>query len=183
MSPPPSVIRTERLELRLPTPDDVDAVYALHSDPASYRHAPQTAMTTYAEAEHRLQEWLFDWEVNGIGYRMVWTSVAGRDELIGCVGTRLVKAPGFSTSPVLNLYYRLAPRFWGTGMGWEAARAVITEGRERQPSVPVIARIALANQSSVALAEKLGMLPTPWLDPHDDVPHAIYVLPATTGAG
>lgn len=182
MPPPPPVIRTERLELHLPTPDDVDAVYALHSDPATYPHAPHAAMTTLAEAEHLVQEWLFDWEVNGIGYRMVRAQDTGRDELIGCVGIRLVRAPGFSTSPVLNLYYRLAPQFWGTGMGREAARAVISEGRERHPSVPVIARIALANQPSLALAEKLGMLPTPWLDPHDGVPHTIYVLPATSGA-
>lgn len=124
---------------------------------------------------------MFDWEVHDIGYRMVRARVTGRDELIGCVGTRLVTTPGFSTSPVLNLYYRLAPRFWGNGMGAEAARAVIAEGRERQPSVPVIARIALANQTSMVLAERLGMVPTPWLDPNDTIPHAIYVLPAAAG--
>lgn len=106
----PPVIRTEWLELRLPTPVDVAAVYELHFDPATYRHVPQAVMTTSPDAENRLQDWLSDWQVNGIGYRMVHTRVNGYDELVGCVGTRLITTPGFFPSPVLNLYYRLAPR-------------------------------------------------------------------------
>lgn len=132
-------------------------------------------MTTIAEARGVLTTWIADWSERRIGYRVV--RLRGTGAAIGFAGVRLVESPGFSPGAVLNLYYRLDPDHWHRGYATEASAAVLREAATRFPAVPVVARIAVVNESSSAVARSLGMALTGWQDPGDPMPHRIFRSP------
>lgn len=151
----------------------VDAVLRLHGDPRAYRWVPADPLTEPHQAVEMLQRWCDDWRRTGVGYRLV---VEG-DRVVGAVGVRLLEQPGWSSTPVLNLYYRLDPAVWGRGLASVAARAVLAVDAPRLPGVPVVARIAPGNEASLRLAEKLGFVPSPWRERDGAVVHEVFVLP------
>ena len=159
-------LTTDRLELWRPVPADADRVFAIHSDPETYRHHPEGRMTARAQADQRLGEWLADWQRHGFGYACVRRR--GDPEVIGFAG---VKPHTALDVPVLNIYYRFDPAAWGHGYAYEAVRAVLdaTAG-----GVPFLARVATANPASIRLAERLGLALQPEHDPLDPVPHHLF---------
>ncbi|WP_019175986.1 GNAT family N-acetyltransferase [Brevibacterium ravenspurgense] len=49
-----TALTTERLILRPPRDGDEDAVFTIHSDPRTYQHRPELAMTNLEEASELL---------------------------------------------------------------------------------------------------------------------------------
>jgi ribosomal-protein-alanine N-acetyltransferase len=59
----------------------------------------------------------------------------------------------------VEVYYGLAPRFWGQGLATEAAQAVLTYGFEVLGYQRIWARTDEPNEASKRVAERLGMRP------------------------
>ena len=96
-------LHTPRLELSVPTHADIDAIFAIHSDPRTYEHRPELTMKTRDEAVELARSWQNNWAEQQLGYYTVRTLDGAT---IGFTGVRHSEEAG---EEVLNLYYRFAP--------------------------------------------------------------------------
>ena len=162
---------TARLELRRPVPADTGAVLRIHADPLACEHNPGDMITTWVVAAERCRAWIGHWERHGFGYRVLRRR--GSEHVLGFCGVKLMR---LHDAPVLNLFYRLEPAAWGSGLAAEAACAVVAEAGA-QP-YPVIARIRPANIGSARVAVKAGLVRAAHLDTlGEDGPDWIWALP------
>ncbi|MEV0197912.1 GNAT family N-acetyltransferase [Nonomuraea sp. NPDC050691] len=152
-------LRTTRLTLRRPAETDVDAILAIHADPATCAHNPSDALTDRAEAEALYGRWNDQWERHGYGY---WTVRARSSE--GVLGFCGVKPMDLHGRDVLNLFYRFAAEAWGHGYATEAATAVAAWAARHVPDLPLIARVRPANAASQRVAVKAGLTRAEHLD-------------------
>lgn len=168
--PFPATLRTRRLVLRPPTPQDVDVVFDLHSDPRLHTHAPHAALTDRAEAASMVTQWLDHWGHNGFGY---WVAEDVRGTVAGIAGVR-------PAGDYANLAYRFAVDAHGNGFAREAARAAVAAATEWL-DVPVRALVKEHNTASVNVALACGMERTGTVvlddDLPDEPPSAVFVAP------
>jgi len=160
---------TARLVAWVPTAADEPAVWAVHSDPDTYRHVPSARLTRHEDAARLLSTWMDHWDRHGFGYATVRS--VDDPTVLGFAGARFAALNG---AEVLNLYYRFAPRAWGVGYATEIARAVAQWAAAEHPTVPLIARVATNNPSSVRVAERIGLVRTDLQDRSDEVDHLIF---------
>ena len=150
---------TRRLSLRRPEPSDVDAVFAVHSDPRACAHNPGDAVADRAEAAALFARWSGHWKRFGFGYWVVSRRDTGA--LLGFCGLKFMH---FDGRQVLNLFYRLDPGAWGAGVASEAASAAVRWTTTSLPGYPIIARVRPENVASQRVATKAGLVRTPHLD-------------------
>ena len=160
---------TARLVAWVPTAADEPAVWAIHSDPDTYRHVPSARLTRPEDAARLLSTWMDHWNRYGFGYATVRS--VDDPTVLGFAGARFAALNG---AEVLNLYYRFAPRAWGVGYATEIARAVAQWAAAEHPTVPLIARVATNNPPSVRVAERIGLVRTDLQDRGDEVDHLIF---------
>ncbi|MEV7599288.1 GNAT family N-acetyltransferase [Kitasatospora sp. NPDC089797] len=154
-------LTTRRLSLRRPTAEDVDAILAVHRDPAACLHNPSDALDSRAGAEERLGAWDALWRARGFGYWTVRARAQGASPVLGFCG---VKPMDLAGRPVLNLFYRFAPAAWGQGFAAEAAPAVVAWSAAHVPGLPLIARIRPGNLPSQRVALRAGLCRAEHLD-------------------
>jgi ribosomal-protein-alanine N-acetyltransferase len=119
-----SVIRTARLLLRAPVPDDAPAIFATYSsDPEAVRYMSFPRHEKVSTTEWFISMALHEWKTHGTG-----THVIVRDgDIIGSTGLHAVKEqPGHVMTG-----YILGRAFWGQGYATEACRAMIELARTR----------------------------------------------------
>jgi [ribosomal protein S5]-alanine N-acetyltransferase len=162
-------LTTARLTLQPPALDDLDRVFAVHSDPLTYRHHPSGRMTSPDQAPALLAAWMDHWEAYSFGYASVQLRAGGA--LVGFAGAKHQTILG---QPVLNLYYRFDPAAWGRGYATEAAVAVVGWCRSHRADLPVIARVADNNPASIRVAQRSGLLLQRVHDTADPGAHQIY---------
>jgi RimJ/RimL family protein N-acetyltransferase len=146
----PERLATERLVLRKVEPGDVDAMIALHADPAAVRHRPEGI----GDPEHSrllFSSWLDHWMEFGFGYWAI--ELAGTRELAGFGGLQLAYA---DEGTYLNVFYRLFPRFWGHGYAPEMVAAAVEWGGHMLPELPILIITPTENAPARRVAEKLG---------------------------
>ena len=161
---------TERLLLRAVRDSDLEAVFALHSDPVTNRFSPAGYMRTRADARRILGLWLEDWARDGVGYWLV-ERLEAPGVVVGLGGVRHKELEG---RRVLNLAYRFQPQTWGSGYATEVSRAALALAARHLPHVPLVAIIHPENTASVRVAERLGMRLERLID-SDGVPNRLYV--------
>jgi RimJ/RimL family protein N-acetyltransferase len=145
-------VLTERLELRRPTEADVDAVLRIHSDRLACEHNPSDMITVRAEAVSRCRSWMAHWERHGFGYWVLRR--LSSEHVVGFCG---VKVTRLHDAPVLNLFYRLEPAAWGSGLASEAAVAVVASAVSSPAGYPVVARVRPGNVASARVALRAGL--------------------------
>jgi ribosomal-protein-alanine N-acetyltransferase len=145
-------LSTTRLSLRRPTEDDIDAIFAIHSDPATCVHNPSDALSQRRDAEKLYRAWNDVWERRGYGYWVVRLQDLTRQ--LGFCGVKPAELAGME---VLNLFYRLDRSTWGRGFATEAATAVVRWSARRGPDLPLIARVRPANVASQVVAMRAGL--------------------------
>jgi ribosomal-protein-alanine N-acetyltransferase len=154
-------LETDRLLLRAVDSGDVDAVFAVHGNPVTYRFHPSGATRSREESAAQLADWQHEWQEVGFGFWAV--SVAPDPRVVGFGGvTRRI----FHECPVLNTYYRFDPSAWGKGYATEMARAAGALARRLLPELPIIVRTRPGNLAAQAVAEKLGLAHAVDLDDH-----------------
>lgn len=152
-------LQTARLSLRRPTEADIDAIFAIHSDPETCLHNPSDALATPHEAEELYRRWNDQWQRCGYGY---W--VVRRHESALQLGFCGIKPMELHRMRVLNLFYRFATSGWGQGFAGEAATAVATWASRHVRDLPLIARVRPANIASQRVAVRAGLIRAEHLD-------------------
>jgi [ribosomal protein S5]-alanine N-acetyltransferase len=161
-------VETERLVLRRPEPSDLDALFRVHGDPATWTHSPHAVHTDIAQSDEFLRNWLGHWARRGFGY---W-AVERDGTVIGFGGLELM-ANWQGLRDVLNVYYRFAPSAWGKGYATETVAAAVGLARSRLPGTPLVARVRRTNHESARVALRTGFERRADLDEPDLLVYAL----------
>ncbi|MBT8046858.1 MAG: GNAT family N-acetyltransferase [Xanthomonadales bacterium] len=159
------MIRTEletvRLRLRHFTPADLQAMYELNSDPDVIRYAEATPARNLQEAGQRLAEGpLSDYRKYGYGrFAVEWK---GTGQVIGFCGIKYLPE-----IELPEIGYRYLKKFWGQGIGTEAAKVCVDFARDDLEIQKLVALIAPENKASIRIAVKLGMTRGPLIHIYD----------------
>ena len=139
-------IRTERLLLRQPVPEDAEAMFEILSDPIAMAYWSTPPHQSLAQT----QAWID---------RMVASSAAGGhgDFMVELDG-RMIGNAGFSRVPEIG--YILHRAFWGRGLGRESVAAAIGFGFETLNLPAITADVDPRNTASLHLLERLGFART-----------------------
>lgn len=127
-------------------PSDLDAVHAYASDPAVTRF--QTWGPNDLAATHRFLE-----ETLVPDPAKLTTAVIHNSTVIGVASVWVTSAADRNG----ELGYALASEFWGRGLATEAARLLLTLGRERLGLARIAATCDVDNVASARVLDKIGM--------------------------
>ena len=146
------ILESENLMLRRLEAGDLDDLYALYSDPMIRRHFPEGTLTL-AETKEEL-EWFLDGhpEQRELG---LWATIhKASQRFIGRCG---LLPWTIEDRFEVEVAYLLDKRYWGQGLGTEAAQAVLDYGFERLQLPRLICLIERDNAASIKVARKIGM--------------------------
>ena len=148
----PSIVETERLELRPLTMDDLDALALIYRDSEVRKYFPEGTLT-YEQTREEL-EWIIDVYYAQHGFGLWATTHKQTNEFIGRCGLLPWTIDGRSE---VEVAYLLARAYWGRGLGTEAARAILAYGFEDLHLSRLICLIDPGNEASINVALKIGM--------------------------
>ena len=146
------VLETERLLLRHLTMDDLDDLFALYSDVEVTKHIPD-APRSYAETREEL-DWIIDVYYGRYGFGLWATTLKETGAFIGRSG--LIPWT-IEEREEVEVAYALARKYWGQGLGTEAAQAIVHYAFEHLHLPRLICLVLPENQASIQVARKIGM--------------------------
>lgn len=131
---------------------DGTLVHELHGDPMTNAHNPLGASLDPGASEEMLASWLQHRADHGFGYELAFEE----NRLVGICGAR---RDLWRDMPVINLYWRLLPDYWGKGLSGDLGRHALSIARSVTHVVDelIVARMLPGNAGSVRVAEKLGL--------------------------
>jgi len=148
-------LETERLRLRLFNYNDIQVMFELGTDPEIIRYAEPEPLKDLQEARQRLEEGpLSDYEKYGYGRFAVELKETGK--VIGFCGIKYIEEIDLP-----EVGYRYLTKYWGRGIGTEAARVCVEFARDDLKIKKLVALIIPENTASIRVAEKLGMTKGP----------------------
>ena len=146
------ILETKRLVLRHLELTDLEALFALYSDPEVKRYIPDAPLTL-AEAKKELE-----WFLNGHPKQPelgLWATIHKETgQFIGRCGLLPWEIDGRSE---VEVAYLIDKAHWGQGLGTEAAQAILDYGFENLRLSRLICLIERENSASMRVAEKIGM--------------------------
>jgi RimJ/RimL family protein N-acetyltransferase len=144
-----TAVATDRLDLAVPTPDDLDQLHRIQSDPRVWTHFPSLRPADVEQTRTMLQRWIGNWQRDGLATWIV--RLRGSDRIIGSGGCSL------RDNTFWNLGYRFDADLHGRGYATEVALAGIRQAHVARPELPIIAYLLEHNLASARVAEKVGL--------------------------
>lgn len=138
-------IRTARLLLRRPRPDDLDAFFAIMSDARGMRY--------WSTLPHADREVTRSW----LDQKIQRSAAGGEDFAIEFEG-RVVGDVGAGRLP--DFGFMIHPGYWGQGIATEAATAFIDYAFSKKLTDQLLADVDPRNVASLRVLEKLGFAKT-----------------------
>lgn len=152
-------LETERLRLEPWAPEHGGLIVRLAALPDVMRYIGTGETWTPARAEESHARALVHWRTHGFGWRLARTR--DRDEVVGLIALNLAGDGLAGIAPDDHeVGWWLDPAFQGRGYATEGARALQAEAFEALGARRVVARVALENAASIAVARRLGLEPT-----------------------
>ena len=149
---PFDLLKTARLTLRPPAPEDAEAIHRLVNNWAVVR---MLSRVPYPYPRAFTDEWIastIEQRRLGHAYHLAITGQEnGADMVIGCVGLRLDSATRTG-----HLGYWVGERFWGHGVAREAADRVVRWALANLPIDKIEAQVSIDNPASAAVLVHLG---------------------------
>ena len=144
-----TILKTERLMLRMFTSRDLNAYCSMCADTEVMRYVGEGRPLSRTDAWRHIAIFLGTWQLRGYGMWAVEDKVTG--QFVGREG--YLHPEGW---PGIELAWALARPFWGLGLASEAARACLEHGFTSFGFTHVISLIHPENHRSIAVAERLG---------------------------
>ena len=145
-----TVLETQRLSLRQFTVDDAQFILKLLNEPSFLRYIGDKKVRNLEDArQYILNGPVASYERNGFGLYLVELKESYTP--IGMCG--FLKREEL---PDPDIGFAFMPEFWGKGFAFEAAAALLQDGRERLRLQRILAITSLDNDASVKLLERLG---------------------------
>src|SRR4051794_4514561 len=145
-------LRTERLLLRPLRPEDAEAVHRLVNDWEVVRMLSQLPFPYPRDLADKWIASTLEQVERGSGYHLAITGQEnGEEMLIGCIGLRLDIKPR-----VGNLGYWIGRRFWGHGVGTEAAARLARWALANLDLDRLEAHVAVDNPGSSVVLRRAG---------------------------
>mgnify|MGYP001230622142 CR=1 FL=1 len=138
-------IRTERLLLRRPHTDDLEAMFEIMSNPAAMRY--------WSTLPHASRDITRPW----LQKKIDRTAAGGEDYLVEFDG-RVIGEVGAGRLP--DFGFMIHPDFWGRGFATEASAAFIAHAFSNTTATELLADVDPRNAASLAVLLKLGFLET-----------------------
>jgi len=154
------ILETKQLILRHQVLTDLDELYALYCDPDIIKYIPD-APRNYQETREELE-----WHMNGhpkhpeLG---LWATIhKGTNKFIVRCGLLPWTVDG---TYEVEVAYTISKAFWGQGLGYEAAQAILNYGFDQLHLTRLICLIDPDNLASKKVATKIGMsFEKDWID-------------------
>jgi RimJ/RimL family protein N-acetyltransferase len=141
-------LTTQRLELRPPSLDDVDAWHAIYLDAEEVWYgAPRSSLEENGE---KLTRQIAHFEEHGFGMCAVDLTSSG--ETIGAAGLQHLEG-----GPEVEVGYRFLKKHWGQGYATESALASIDFGFDELGLDGIVAVALESNLASRRVLEKSGL--------------------------
>jgi len=141
-------IQTARLYLRQFTPDDLDDLYRIYSDPEIMKYL--SGVRTREATEIAIHTMLKHWEEHNFG---LWALVHKIDsKMIGRCGLNFLEK-----TPEVQLGYTLDKVYWNQGLATEASLASLNYGFQILNLQRIVAIALPENITSQRLMQKVGM--------------------------
>ena len=147
-------IITERLILRKITPEDLDHMFLLDSNPEVVKYVGITPLTKKEESAKVIDNIINQYENNGTGRLAVIEKETNK--FIGWSGIKLLTDEVNGFKNVYELGYRFLPEFWGKGYATESAKASLELGFDQLNANKIYAYADVENQASNYILTKLG---------------------------
>ncbi len=142
------MLETERLTLRRMADGDLDAIYAMRSDPDVMRYIREPQKR--AETANWIELVSSRWDTDGIGFCAMTIKETG--DFAGWCGLwRLAE------SEEIEVGYAVAKRFWRRGYAVEAALRLLEYGFDELGLEKIVAVAREQNLASRRVMEKIGM--------------------------
>jgi RimJ/RimL family protein N-acetyltransferase len=139
---------TERLVLRPPTLDDLDAWHAIYVDAEEVWYgAPRSSLD---ENREKLERQIAHFAEHGFGMWAVDLAASG--ETVGAAGLQHLEG-----GPEVEVGYRFLRSHWGNGYATESARVSIAYGFDELDLDRIVAVALEANVASRRVLEKCGL--------------------------
>lgn len=149
---PPLELRTPRLRLRRWREEDLAPFAALNADSRVAEFLPKPLSREESDSLARRCDAFFDKH----GYGLFAVEVPGVADFIGFTG---LAKPSFEAPfmPAVEVGWRIAAEFWGSGYATEGARAALRFGFQDCDLDEIISFTVPANRRSRAVMERLGL--------------------------
>ncbi len=175
------ILETDRLTLRRLVPDDLDALYALYSDPEMRRYFPPEGAspdrTLTREETWEELEWFLNGHPKHPELGLWATMLKDTGAFIGRCGLLPWTIDG---QEEVEVAYMIDKRYWRRGLGVEAARGIRDYAFEQLGLTRLICMIDPANAPSAGVAKAIGMtLEREAADEHG--PYLIYSMAKPAG--
>lgn len=157
------ILTTSRLKLQKPDWAELEEYYQLCSKPEVNIYNPAGPDANIEVSKEKFAEIIAGWERNKIGY--YFARILETDEYVGYIGVCKIE---FLGQEMLNLAYRIEPRFQRYGYTYEACQAVLAAVKADHPGLPIRVLTKKNNLPSFGLAEKLGYIYNPKFDNYPD---------------
>jgi RimJ/RimL family protein N-acetyltransferase len=166
-------IKTTRLVLRTPRPEDAPALHGLFADPVVMHGLNRDPVSdldgTHEMIEGGIEAWLSD----GVGPFILETAVDGR--AVGWAGVMIFDTRGWTPSSWTRAGHHAQPELgwalmrtqWGCGYATEAAAAIRDWAYQSLPIDLLVSLISPANVRSQHVARRIGATPSETISPVD----------------
>lgn len=145
------ILETSRLKLRYLTIRDKEALVPILCDAEVMRYS-LIGVHDRRQIRQFIEQRLLSYLEYGFGlYAVVYKP---NQELIGYCGFFI---QSIEQQKEVEIGYRLAKKYWGQGLGTEAAKAVLEYGQQRFNFQRFVCLIDPENVRSIRVAQKLGM--------------------------
>jgi RimJ/RimL family protein N-acetyltransferase len=164
-------LRTERLCLRTPIPQDAEALHELFADPAVMYGLNREPVSDLDETRAMLEGAVDGWRTDGLGPFILATATHGL--MVGQAGLMIFDRRGWTPSTWTSagshaqpeLGWALIRAHWGFGYATEAAAAIRDWAYEYRSIELLVSLISPNNLRSQRVAERLGATPTKTVTP------------------
>ncbi|UFH33243.1 GNAT family N-acetyltransferase [Chryseobacterium sp. C-71] len=146
-------LETERLILREIVLEDVEAFFAMDSNPEVVKYVGIQPLTDISQSAEMIKSIRNQYTENGIGR---WAVIRKEDgKLVGWSGLKLIKEIN-NHQNIHDLGYRFTPEYWGKGYATETSIAVLNYAFNEMKLDQVFAYADVENDISNHVLRKLG---------------------------